>query len=186
MNPAHTLALCFPKIHTNIILPSTPRFTNHLSLSLLQVFRPKLCMHFSPVPCVLHAPPVSFPLISSPQNICWSALTLLPSPYTCPLRSHKTVASLYVALKNHKLQFCGRCYAQVSIPPQPQNSVSLLSLTSFGSSLAVCCPLLNLFPCECQLTWKKADKFHNISSHLLFFSFPRNTRVYQKVSVLSR
>jgi len=56
MRPVHTLPSYFPKIHANIILPSTP-------WSSLQVFQPKYCMHFSSLSSVLHVPPISSSVI---------------------------------------------------------------------------------------------------------------------------
>jgi len=47
----HPLSLS-PNIHFNIIILSTLR---SLELSL-EIYRPKICMHFSCPPCVLHAP----------------------------------------------------------------------------------------------------------------------------------
>jgi hypothetical protein len=45
MHPVHTFPPYFPKMHSNIIHPSTPK-SSEWSLSLY-VFRPKLCMHLS-------------------------------------------------------------------------------------------------------------------------------------------
>jgi hypothetical protein len=38
-------------------------------VSYFQVFQPKYFMHFSFLPCKLHAPPISFSLISSPKYL---------------------------------------------------------------------------------------------------------------------
>jgi hypothetical protein len=56
LHSIHTFPPYLPKIHPNIILQSTPRFS---ALSSLQIFRPKFCIHFSSLPCVLYAPPMS-------------------------------------------------------------------------------------------------------------------------------
>jgi hypothetical protein len=68
MNPVYTFPSYFPKIHFNIILPYTPRSSKWASL---RVFRLECCMHFSLLPCVLHAPSISSSLIW-PSNIFWS------------------------------------------------------------------------------------------------------------------
>jgi hypothetical protein len=48
MHPVYTIPPYTPKIHSNIIFPSTPR-SSKWSL-LFQVFQPKYCVHFSPLP----------------------------------------------------------------------------------------------------------------------------------------
>jgi hypothetical protein len=59
VNPLHTLPANLPKIHSNPILPSTPRsFKWSLSLGLPH----HSLVHFT-VPCVPHAPPTSLSLI---------------------------------------------------------------------------------------------------------------------------
>jgi len=52
INNVHIFPHYFPKIHSNIIFPSTPSY-------FLEDFWPKFCVHFSCFSCVLHAPPVS-------------------------------------------------------------------------------------------------------------------------------
>jgi len=47
----------FSNIHFNTILRYTPRFPSDL---VREVFRPKLCIHFSSPPCTLHVPPISY------------------------------------------------------------------------------------------------------------------------------
>lgn len=47
MNPVHILVLCFLKVNFNIILSFKPRSQ---VVSSLQVFRLKLCVHFSSLP----------------------------------------------------------------------------------------------------------------------------------------
>jgi hypothetical protein len=66
INPVHT-SHYLPKIHSNIIFPSTPRSSQ--VASSLQVFQPKYGMHFSSLPCMLHAPLISTSLICHPNNI---------------------------------------------------------------------------------------------------------------------
>jgi hypothetical protein len=63
MNPVHILTPCLFEIHWH--------FTSHLRLGLasdfsVQVTRPKFCVNFPPLPCVLHVPPTSPSLICSP------------------------------------------------------------------------------------------------------------------------
>jgi hypothetical protein len=65
-HPVHTPTSHFPKIHPNIILPSTP-WSPQWSPSL-QVSSPKPCTHLSPPTYALHAPPISFFLILSPTQ----------------------------------------------------------------------------------------------------------------------
>jgi len=55
----------FPKVHFNIILPATPGSSNGVSFP--QVSAPKPSMHLFSSPYVLHAPPVSFFSIWSPE-----------------------------------------------------------------------------------------------------------------------
>jgi hypothetical protein len=55
MNPVHTFPPYFSKIHSNIILPSTPR-SYELPLPFTDL-RQKFCIHFPYLPCVLHDPP---------------------------------------------------------------------------------------------------------------------------------
>jgi len=52
MHPVHTFTPYFPKIQSNIILPSTFFWV----VSSFQVSRPTFCIHFLYLPCVLHAP----------------------------------------------------------------------------------------------------------------------------------
>jgi len=52
MNPVYTFPPCFPNIHSNIILLSTPSCSSGLFPS---GFRPKFCMHFSSLPCPAHS-----------------------------------------------------------------------------------------------------------------------------------
>ena len=61
----------FLKIHLNSILPPIPR-SSKWPLSP-QVSPPKPCMHLCPPPYVLHAPPISFCSIWSPEQYfsCW-------------------------------------------------------------------------------------------------------------------
>jgi len=44
-----------PNIHSNITIPTTPRFS---TFSSIQVSQPKHCIQFSYLPCVLHAQPI--------------------------------------------------------------------------------------------------------------------------------
>jgi hypothetical protein len=62
MNPIHTFLPYFPNIHSNIIFHL--RLGPPSSLSSLQVFRPKLCTHFTSLSCSAYGIP---PLISSPK-----------------------------------------------------------------------------------------------------------------------
>jgi hypothetical protein len=43
LNPVHTFPPCFPKIHSNIILPSMPNSPKRFFLKMFQL---KLCLHF--------------------------------------------------------------------------------------------------------------------------------------------
>jgi hypothetical protein len=56
MHGVHTFPSHFPKIHCNIIFPSTPGFSKW---SFPFRFRPRFCVHFSSLLCVLHALPKS-------------------------------------------------------------------------------------------------------------------------------
>jgi hypothetical protein len=58
-NLIHTSQANLPKIHSDPIFPPTPWSSK---LSLPRAFPPKPCTLFSPLPCVLHAPPTSFAL----------------------------------------------------------------------------------------------------------------------------
>jgi hypothetical protein len=64
MHPVHILPSYFPKIHSNI-----NRLYSYVFrvISSLQVFRLTLCTHFSSLPFVLHAPPISSSLTWSPK-----------------------------------------------------------------------------------------------------------------------
>jgi hypothetical protein len=64
-DPLHILTSHFLKIHLVIILPSKPGF-HQWSLSP-QVSTPKPCIHHS-TPYALHAPPISFFSILSPEQ----------------------------------------------------------------------------------------------------------------------
>jgi len=70
MNPVHTLPTYFSKIHTNIIFLSTFMSSNWSSL---QVSQPKIYIHFSSPPWILHIPPISShpSWFDHPQNIWW-------------------------------------------------------------------------------------------------------------------
>jgi hypothetical protein len=74
----------FLKIHLNIILPTTPGFPKWSSF--LQVSPPKPCTRLPSPPFALHAPPISFFPILSPEQYLDSATdriintTLLPPP----------------------------------------------------------------------------------------------------------
>jgi len=59
MDPVHTLPPYFSKVYSNIIFPFTLVLPSGL---FLQVIRPEFCMHFSSLPCLLHAPPISYSL----------------------------------------------------------------------------------------------------------------------------
>jgi len=59
INLVHTFSPCFPKISSSFIFLSTLR-------SSLHVFWQNFCKHFSSLPRVLHAPPVSSSLLWSP------------------------------------------------------------------------------------------------------------------------
>ena len=65
INPVLVSPSDFLTIHFNTILPSTPR-SCMWSLSS-RVCPPKLCMNLSCLPHVLHAPPISFFQILSPE-----------------------------------------------------------------------------------------------------------------------
>ena len=69
LDPVHTPTSYCLKIHLNIILPSTPGFPNW-SLSLR--FPQQNPVYASPLfPILLHALPISFFSILSPNNIGW-------------------------------------------------------------------------------------------------------------------
>jgi hypothetical protein len=53
--PSPQLPPHFPKVHSNIICLYAR------AVSTLQVFKQKYLMHFSYIPCVLHAPPIPSP-----------------------------------------------------------------------------------------------------------------------------
>jgi hypothetical protein len=63
MNPSHTLLSYFLKIYFNIVLSSTPDVFQ--VVCYFQAFQQKFCAHFTCPLHVLHAPPISFPLIWS-------------------------------------------------------------------------------------------------------------------------
>ena len=76
LDPVHTPTFYLLRIHLNIILPSTPAF---LSGFFPSGFSTKtLCAHLLS-PCVLHAPPISFFLIWSPETIFSEQYRLLSS-----------------------------------------------------------------------------------------------------------
>jgi len=82
INPSH-----FLKIHLNVILPSTYWFSQVVSFP--QISPPKPSIRFSCPPCALHAPPISFLLISSPEqyllrSLSSSLCSFLHSPITRP------------------------------------------------------------------------------------------------------
>ena len=76
IDPVHASTFHFLKIHLNIILPSTPRFPKW-SLSLR--FPHQNPVYSSP-PYVLHAPPISFFSILSPEQYLVCS-TDHPAPY---------------------------------------------------------------------------------------------------------
>jgi hypothetical protein len=67
MNPVHTFPHYFPNIHSNIILPSTPRSSD---LSYVHVFRLQFCMHFSSHRRVTRSS--HLPRIDNPNNVGWN------------------------------------------------------------------------------------------------------------------
>ena len=66
LDPVHTPTSHFLKIHLNIILPSTAWVSQ--VVSFLQVSPPKPCVRISSPPYALHAPPISFFSILSPEQ----------------------------------------------------------------------------------------------------------------------
>ena len=66
LDPVHNHISHFLKIHFNIILPFTPGSPSGFS----HVSPPKPCMHLYSPPYVLHAPPISFVSILSPEQYC--------------------------------------------------------------------------------------------------------------------
>jgi hypothetical protein len=63
LNPLQTPLANLPKIRSDPILPSTPLVFR--VVSFLPAFPPNPWKLFSPLPCLLRAPPTSFPLIWS-------------------------------------------------------------------------------------------------------------------------
>jgi hypothetical protein len=66
LDPVHTPTSHFLKVHLNIILPSTPGSSR--VVSFLQVSLPQLCINLYSPPYALHAPPISFFSILSPEQ----------------------------------------------------------------------------------------------------------------------
>jgi hypothetical protein len=57
MHPIHIFPPYFPKIHSNVIFPSTPGSSKW---SLPYRFESKYCIQFSSLPSMLHVPPIIF------------------------------------------------------------------------------------------------------------------------------
>jgi hypothetical protein len=68
LNLVYTPTSYFLNVHLNIILPSTPGVYHVVSLSLSQVSLPKPRIRLSLHPYALHAPPISFFSILSPEQ----------------------------------------------------------------------------------------------------------------------
>jgi hypothetical protein len=62
MNPIHTVPQYYLPIYAIFFRV----------LSFLHVLRPKCCIHFSPLSCVLRVMPISFSWLRHPINIWWS------------------------------------------------------------------------------------------------------------------
>jgi len=82
----------FPKTHSSIILPFTPRPS-------LQFFRPQLCMHFSSFPSFCIPRPSNHPWFDHPSNVWWRVRIKAP---------HYAVFSSLLPLPPLRPKYCHR------------------------------------------------------------------------------
>jgi len=126
INPVHAPTSHFLKIHLNIILPSMPG-------SFPQVSPLQLCIRLSPHQFALHAPPISFFSILSPEQY-WVRRRDSPLPcYIIPLRPK--YSSQHPTLKHSQPTFLPQCERPSCTPVQNnrQNYSSVyLNLSIFG------------------------------------------------------
>jgi hypothetical protein len=73
--PVHNFQPYLPKIHSNIILPPTPRSSE---CSLIQVLQPKYCIHFSSPQMCYMSHPSHILWLDRPNNIWWSVQVMKP------------------------------------------------------------------------------------------------------------
>jgi len=101
----------FLKIHVNIILPSTPGSSKW---AVPQVSPPKLCIHLSSPPYVLHVPPISF---LSPEKY-WVSSTDHWAP-------HYVVFSTPLSPRTYWAQiFSSTSYSQATWPCVPSSMLA--------------------------------------------------------------
>jgi hypothetical protein len=96
MSPRNKFPPYHPNIRSNVIFPSTP--TSFRVVFSLQVFKPKFCMHFSSLPCVLILFHFITLIIFSKAYKLWSSTlcSLLQSPPTsCFLRPNIPLSNLF-------------------------------------------------------------------------------------------
>jgi hypothetical protein len=89
MHPVHTLLPYVPKSHSNIafLLGVPPGL-------FLSGFPTKMCMRFSYLSCVLHAPPISSSGLDRPNTAWWSVTSFLPLKYKYSQRNRSCVLPL--------------------------------------------------------------------------------------------
>jgi hypothetical protein len=122
MSPVHTFPLCFPKIHSNITLPST---TGSFKLYPPFRFSDQNFVRISSLPCVLYASPISFSLIwyrFQVMKLLFYSLPPLPTYARVrikPLSIFLLLVSLFfTALYFHETNFLNRfrCVSSNCLP----------------------------------------------------------------------